>query len=92
MNAMDLLERIEAFCESSKADRDKKGGGVRKRRTAYSSGRRELFGMRSKKVVDLGGELKKHLGSLKNKKKGGDSLSHTGFKSKQRWKTYDGRK
>jgi hypothetical protein len=67
----------------------KKGGGKRKRRTAYSSGRREKLGFRRKSIINLRGEIKKALGTKSVKRKGGNTLSHTGYKSRQRWKTYE---
>lgn len=88
--SQDLVKRMSLFVEATDEYLKKKGGGTRKRRTAYSSGRRELLGFRRKKIVDLSAELKKALNRKKKTKK--SFLSNTGFRSKQRWKTYDGRK
>jgi hypothetical protein len=72
--------------EASKQDLRDKGGGLRKRRTAYSSGRRELFGWRRKRpgisLQDIQGLVKK------KRKKSKRLLSRLGLSSKHRWRTY----
>ena len=64
-----------------------KSGGKRKRRSAYSSGRREIvFDMKRKRFLDSKSDIKKQLGISQKKIKG--CLSGTGMRSKHRWKRY----
>lgn len=82
--ALSLRESLE---EGDAQDVREKGGGLRKRRTAYSSGRRELFGWRRKRPglhrQDITGAVKKT-----RRKKPRRLLSRLGLSSKHRWRKY----
>ena len=80
MKKNDLEERLSAFLNE---EFERSDGGLKKRRTAYSSGRREQMGMRRKRP-SLRAELKSALGTSKRRKKSVNT--QTPARSKQRWR------
>lgn len=80
LEALEEARRFTAFGASS-AD---KGGGKRKRRTAYTSGRRELLGMRRKRLSNV----RKTTQKLFKRSKKKALWSQTGIRRRSRFKRY----
>lgn len=94
---MRILEHIDHHLEDvrrrrgddvRKDDVREKGGGRRKRRTSYRSGRLELIGYKKlKQLPKVSTDLKKSLGlSGRNNKK--RTIALTPAASRQRWRDY----
>ena len=94
MTKMTMMMMIENYVEGlSESERSrflntqssrKRTGGKRKRRTAYSSGRREALGMRRKKFSNIKSDTK----GLTKRRKRKEIFAQSGIRRKSRFKRY----
>jgi hypothetical protein len=71
--------------EAFRGEQARKGGGKRKRRSAYKSGRREIIGFGPSLGKQLKRDINNALGRKRQKRR---VLANTGYSGKFRWKTY----